>query len=91
MSESEEAPRRYITTRKFTQNVNGSTILFEAGAIVEREDTIRTLLAMGAPIAKIEDEDDIGTCPHCGKSFSMQAQRGARELLAKANKIMGYK
>lgn len=79
---------RYIVSRQFRQFVNGVTVTFKTGQIIEREDQIRQLLDERAPIDPIRDESDIGTCPHCGLSFSLENQRGARELLRRAQQLI---
>ncbi len=86
--ETKPLPTKYMVSRNFTQRVNGTTIPYSAGTIIDRPDLIRELIATNSPLVPIEADDDIGTCPHCGKSFSMQAQRGAQELLARARLIM---
>lgn len=79
---------RYIVTRAFSQRVNGTTIPWSVGTVVDREDLIRDLLAANYPIAEVLDETDLFTCPHCGKSSSRTVQQGARELLARAKVLM---
>lgn len=93
VAQVEEAQvRRYIVTRGVSLHVNGVTIRCDAGQIVDSPAMIQRLLEMRAPITPIRNEDDIGTCPHCGKSFSLAAQRGARELLARARSLIpGYR
>lgn len=81
----------YIVSRDFTHSINGASIPFRKGTIVRREDVIRELLGSSAPIVRVLDEADLGLCPHCGLSFSLSAQGGARELLNRARQLMpGY-
>lgn len=81
-------PSRYIAERTFRQMVNGSTVNYEQGTVLDDEIVIATLLAQHAPITEVKDESDLGVCPHCGKSFSIRAQAGARELLGRARQLM---
>ena len=83
---------RYIVDRPFSQHVNGATIPWRAGQIVDREDLIADLLAGRYPISEIVNEDELLTCPHCGMVSSRTAQEGARALLRRAQQLMpGHK
>lgn len=90
MSESEAAsgPLRYIVNKRTSMSVNGATVPFEAGTVLDSEPMIAKLLGARADISPVKDEEDLGTCPHCGKSFSLAAQGGARKLLARARMLM---
>ena len=81
-------PLRYITTKKCVVRHNGVTIQFEAGRVIEDPNIIDLMRLDNSPILPIKDEDDLGTCPHCGRSFSLTAQKGARELLSRAKLVM---
>jgi hypothetical protein len=78
---------RYIVERRAQIVINGVTVAFEPGRIVTDEVMLARLKESNAPIREITDESDIGTCPHCGRSFSVMAQQGAREILARAAKL----
>lgn len=81
-------PERYIVNRDFRAVHNGVTIQYLAGQVIEDQARVEALLAASSPIALIRDDEDLGTCPHCGRSFSLSAQQGARELLRRAQQIM---
>lgn len=84
-------PLRYIINKTSSLSINGATVPFPAGTLVSDESMIVRLLEARANMSPIHDEDDLGTCPHCQKSFSLVAQRGARALLARARQLMpGY-
>lgn len=85
-------PRRFMVNKNFTLRINGVSVPFQAGQIVDNEPVIVRLEESRVDMTLITSEDDIGTCPHCGKSFSMESQRGARSLLARARQLMpGYR
>ena len=84
----ETKARRYIVNRNSSISVNGATVPFAQGTVLDSEPMIKRLLDAGADISPIVDEEDLGTCPHCGKSFSLASQRGARSLLERARQLM---
>jgi hypothetical protein len=86
--EEREPVRIYIVSRLFTQSVNGVRIEYKKGSIVRDPVQAKTLIDARAPLVEVKDEEDIGVCPHCGLSFSLQAQAGARELTRRARALM---
>ena len=81
-------PKRYIANARCSIQINGVTVPFAAGTVISDESMIVRLLDARANISPIMDEGDLGTCPHCGKSFSLASQRGASDLLARARQLM---
>lgn len=83
-----DAPLRYIVNKNCGLSVNGVTVPFKSGTVVDSAPMIARLLESRADISPITDETDLGTCPHCGRSFSLGAQGGARRLLERARQLM---
>ena len=84
----------YIVSRDFRQVVNGVTVLYRKGQVLQERTSgpnLVGLLLQNAPIVKVEDESDLAVCPHCQMSFSLsearEAQAGAAALVERAKKL----
>lgn len=68
----------FIVARAYRTTINGTTVAYEKGRIIDNADLARILIAGGAPVEEHKRADLI-ECPYCQKMFG-----NARE--AKAQK-----
>ena len=81
-------PKKYIVRKAFQQNVNGATLSFKAGQVVEDPVVLGLILPRNPPVDPVGDDDDLMICPHCHMASSRKTMEGAKALLRRAQQLM---
>ncbi len=62
-----------VVQRTFTEQIGSVLMTFEAGRVIDDPVLGKMLLEGGGPVLEVAGREDLVTCPHCRRAFTVQA------------------
>lgn len=62
-----------VVQRDFTVQIGPALMTFGAGRVIDDDVLAKALLEGGNPVLEVAGREDLVTCPHCRRAFTLKA------------------